>query len=159
MRPCCRSPKWRQASGSEQPVPGRDGAVPPVAAAGHEFQAGGRVVGERPYGTASPMRRNRQMGTPRDHAAGPLRWLVLGRWARNRDMDRHAMQSKVGYLFSGLWRGKERRGKEQRERRGEGGRDRSCLFKREMEKGRDSGWKLKINLPQWMGREWAWLVS
>ena len=26
--------------------------------------------------------------------------------ARDRDMDRHAMQSEVGYLFSGLWKGR-----------------------------------------------------
>ena len=41
--------------------------------------------------------------------------------ARDRDIDRHAMQSEVGYLLSGLWKGREegskgRRGREERNR-------------------------------------------
>ena len=44
--------------------------------------------------------------------AGPDR-ETHGGWTRDRDMDRHDMQSEVEYLFRGLWRGK-----------GEGGRER-----------------------------------
>ena len=45
-------------------------------------------------------------------------------WARDRDMDRHAMQSEVGYLFSGLWkgRGEEKRAEEEKEKETEGER-------------------------------------
>ena len=50
-----------------------------------------------------------------------------------RQMDRHILQSEVGYLFSGLWRGKEkeRRAERQRERDREGVG--SCLFEKEKE--------------------------
>ena len=42
---------------------------------------------------------------------------------RDRDMDRHAMQSEVDYLFRGLWRGREkgRRAERQKEREGDKG--------------------------------------
>ena len=33
--------------------------------------------------------------------------------AGDRDMDRHAMQSEVGYLFSGVWKGEEERVREE----------------------------------------------
>ena len=79
------------------------------------------------------------------------------------------MQSEVGYLFSGLWkgRGEGRRRERGGERETEGGRgevrrDRSCLFEGDR-KGRDAGWKLKISLPQQKDErgkgEWTWLVS
>ena len=91
--------------------------------------------------------------------AGPCQgtmWQV-----RDRDMDRHAMQSEVGYLFSGLWRGKEE-GEKSREAERETERDKGERQKLPLQegdgKGRDSGWKLKISLPQLMG-EWVWLVS
>ena len=78
---------------------------------------------------------------------------------RDRDMDRHGMLSEVGYLFSGLWKGRgegrraERRGEKERgERetkggRGEVGRDRSCLFEREMEKEETQAASRKEDLP------------
>ena len=93
-----------------------------------------------------------QMGMPRDHAAGLQRQLTGPRLeatlhVRDRDMDRHAMKSELRYLFSGLWKGKGRRRRAEKMER--------QRWKRE----RNSGCKLKIGLPQWMGREWEWLVS
>ena len=49
----------------------------------------------------------RRKTTPK--AAGPGQGAML----LARDMDRNAMQSEVGYLFSGLWRGKGRREEEE----------------------------------------------
>ena len=67
---------------------------------------------------------------------------------RDRVVDRHAMQSEVGYLFCGLW---SREGEKGREGGREGetetqtetvegekwreGRDRSCLSQRETQAG------------------------
>ena len=68
-------------------------------------------------------------------------------------MDRHTMQSEVGYLFSGLWRGKgegEKNREAERERQRErqrGGRDRSCLFEREIEKKETQAASRKEDLP------------
>ena len=64
-----------------------------------------------------------------------------------RQMDKHAMQSEVGYLLSGYGREEGER-EEQREEGGEGKGMRLRL-----QAGR------RICLPQQMGREWAWLVS
>ena len=82
---------------------------------------------------------------------------------------------KLGIYLVGYARGRKKgkRGEKQRaraseqvreterEKREERGRDRSWLFKREREKGRNSGCKQKGKsacLSKW-GREWAWLVS
>ena len=90
-----------------------DGTVLQVAAAGHkERQTDGHAM--RPH-CRSPK------------VAGPGQGDT--RRAKDRDMDRHAMQSEAGYLFSGLWNVRRRRAKREREER-----DRSCLFEREMEK-------------------------
>ena len=85
---------------------------------------------------------------------------------RDRDIDRHTMQSKVGHLFSGLWRGK---GEEERQRErgrvregGERGREeeREAASLRGRQK-RKLGCKQEGRsacLSGW-GRWWAWLVS
>ena len=62
---------------------------------------------------------DRQTTRPRPRslkAAGP--WQQAMQQARDRDMDRHAMQSEVGYLFSGLWKGRGEGGRAEREAEG-----------------------------------------
>ena len=65
-----------------------------------------------------------------------------------KQTDRYAMQSEVGYLFSGLWRGKgegkkskEAERERERERSGEGEKwgEAEAASLRKDEKGRDSG--------------------
>ena len=70
-----------------------------------------------------------------------------------RQTDRHAMQSEVGYLFSGLWRGKEE-GEKSREaerdterERDREERDLSCLFEREKEREETPATSRKEDLP------------
>ena len=64
------------------------------------------------------MERQTDGHTKRPHGRSPK---VIGPrqgdtwWARDRDMDRHAMQSEIGYLFGGLWKG--RRGKSREKQR------------------------------------------
>ena len=86
---------------------------------------------------------------------------------RDRDLLGTSCRMRLDIYFVGYERGGERgngeRGRAERERelkrgRGEGKRerDRSCLFRGEMDKGRSSGWKLKED-PQ--EREWVGFVS
>ena len=84
----------------EQPVPGRDGTVPRVAATGRkERQIDGHV-------TRSCHMSPKAAGL----GHGDMQWQ-----ARDRDVDRHAMQSEDEYLFSGLWKERARRRDEERE--------------------------------------------
>ena len=88
-------------------------------------------------------------------ATGPRQGAM--RWVRDRDMDRHTIQSEVGYLFSVLWRGRgegRRKGtwkEPERERTQGGGAMTAANSLGERWKGKDSGWKLKISLPQQTG--------
>ena len=97
--------------------------------------------------------------------------------ARDRDMDRHAMQSEVGYLFSGLWRRKGEGEKSREREKREKGRERE---ERERQKGEEEkGERQKLPLPEGDRKgkelrleaedqpvsedrgwgEWVWLVS
>ena len=155
-----------EGSGSqEQPILGRDGAVPRVSTVGHKSQAGSPMVGEKPRGASSPTRKDIQMGMPHDHSIGLQRWFVPGR----EPCRGHETESRIGipcrmrldiYLVG---YGGER--EEQRERRRKGRSTGKGETEAASSRERDERWEIKglrleaISLPLQTGREWAWFVS
>ena len=82
--------------------------------------------------------------------AGPWQSWAGSHKVDKRQTNRHAMQREVGYLFSGLWKGGERRKRDRETGKGEkwGETEAASLRK---------GLKLKISLARWMVNECAGL--
>ena len=89
---------------------------------------------------------------------GDMQWRT-----RDRDIDNHAMQSKIGYLLSEFWKGRERRRRERekKERERERGKGKGEVRRGRRQKLplREGDEKERSACLRGQGRECVWLIS